>query len=690
MKNRIQNRTHAICLLFSFFAITAITSTTQLHADDFQISLHRGSVVTVDVGDEIINWTTVLKSGEMSKKEIPFANIQRMILSDAPASQQVAEIRGLLNMLESPDYLQRITAEEELSRPQIGGRFLSLVKAQKEHPKYEVRYRIERILDRLDTDTDEAANEFDIITLKDGTQLEGDAGTFELSCKYRDQTFSFARSDIRLIAEPVAPVRATKVASEVKVEMFYSHEDGFYKPDQVLVDFNQSPAGVKLKKDHDVAETFVPMGLKIGTEDEGFVGISGYPFRFNLPPSGDTICVFKTGGSYRTRFKGVMEFQFCMPNQKSVPAGVHEIGMFMARVNKSRDFLLEAYNADGQILAAVESTDKRCVFGGVKSTELITKIRIISNPYLFRIDRTIDEDFAVDHVCFSPPVPVANPKVTPPESPEKKDALKSLSVKTDKDAEKELAKKELPQSVVRLLNGDSIRGTKLEIIGEDSVSIHMTETTPIEIKLAEIQSLQFATKESMPKENKWLVVLKDRSMLYATPGEKFVSEKFDHLSFAPNEVAAISASKNRVRFPEASDFTKGKSVLVFPTCRVPVEMLTFTDSGYSWNKKATKIQQPVNSAEAPDEEDPTPQFYEVDYAETAPFTVPTVWTNKPISQEPGTGQLRLLDGQQLTLGGSAGFEVTNFSPNSITISASGKTVKIPIEEILSVEFATKD
>ena len=80
-------------------------------------------------------------------------------------------------------------------------------------------------------------------------------------------------------------------------------------------------------------------------------------------------------------------------------------GCTWRRIEHSRDFIMECYNADGQLLGAVESTSRPCVFCGMKSSEPICRIRVLSNPYLFRTSRAIDENYAIDELCFSPPVP---------------------------------------------------------------------------------------------------------------------------------------------------------------------------------------------------------------------------------------------------------------------------------------------
>jgi hypothetical protein len=43
----------------------------------------------------------------MIKQQIQFSNVQQLVLSESPASEQVADIRRLIRQLESPDYLER-------------------------------------------------------------------------------------------------------------------------------------------------------------------------------------------------------------------------------------------------------------------------------------------------------------------------------------------------------------------------------------------------------------------------------------------------------------------------------------------------------------------------------------------------------------------------------------------------------
>ena len=53
---------------------------------------------------------------------------------------------------------------------------------------------------------------------------------------------------------------------------------------------------------------------------------------------------------------------------------------------------------------------------------------------------------------------------------------------------------------------------------------------------------------------------------------------------------------------------------------------------------------------------------------------------------PGTGKLRLTDGQQLTLGGANGFEIAGFEDVAVIVSIAGEKTPIPIKKVLSIDF----
>ena len=478
-----------LCKFACAIGLLVLSVPTFTVAEDFQLSLNGGSVITVDVSGLTIDWTDVSENGDMEKRSVPFSDVKQLLLSKAPASKQVAEIRRYLNLLANDDYLKRESAEEKLSDPEIGGRFKSLIKNRsRKAGAFEVRYRIKRILGRLDDQTELPNSEFDRLTLKDGSVFEGDAGDLVINCDFRGNKSSFTRNDLRLISTPIAPPKLLAADSKIEVRMFHGHEElidedegedvertpYFYLDHQVVVDFDNAPNGAELQRHANINDTFVPFGLRLDTPKIGYMGISGYPFKFApLPVSDNSICVTETIGSYPKRFKGIAEVRFCLPNQAAVPAGVLEFGVFIARVNHSRDLLLEAYNADGELLAGVESSSQNqgrqrgCVFSGVKANEPITKVRILSNPYLFRLDRTPDIDFAMDSMCFSPPVPVSTPADSRPGVIRLKngDLLKGVEISTILKAE-----------YLKLIDETAAQNLKLEGLGELFIQLVAPET----------------------------------------------------------------------------------------------------------------------------------------------------------------------------------------------------------------------
>lgn len=619
-----------------------------------RISLKNGSVITVQVPDQIIRWTDVAEDGSMVKRDIQLSEIEELVLSSSPASDQVAAIRGYLGDLQSDKYFERQNAEEMLSDPSIGGPFQSLIESQLKHKDFEVRYRIERIISRLDNEVEEADSEFDRLQTAKGQTIYGDAGDFNIQGMYRDQKVEFKRSQISLLSVPGISADAGKQGGkEVKVQMFHDHNGSFYLDGQRFISFEASPAGHELPDKGDITETFIPVGLKLGTEQNGFVGISGYGFKFDLlPVSGKSVCVFENMGNYHKRFRGVMELEFCMPNLASVPAGVNEIGLFIARVGHSRDIIMEAYNADGHLLACVESTDKPCVFTGVKSNELITKVRILSNPHLFRVDRSIDNDYAIDSVCFSTPKPVRH--------------VKNSKTKG-----------------FRLKNGDLFSARDLK--PDKTVSADVNGKA-FDVPIEEVDLLQFARQELRPKTPSWVVLLEDGSLLYVKTGNRFTSNRFPALSFDTSEIVAITTSKNPVRFPAEGDFDQGKNVIVFPTCRI-VDEVEFSQRGFTWDISAKKLQQPLfTGKEDPDEEDPTPQIDSILYEKAWPENIPTVWLSRPKTQSPSIGRIRLVDGQQLAIGENASFQLKEMNRNNIVLSVGGRDTTILLKDILSIDL----
>lgn len=623
----------------------------------FTIDLRDGSTVTVDVTTRMMDWTDVHPDGQMSTRQIKLTDVQRLVVSAEPVSDQVANIRRLISDLGSNDYHRREAAEQALSDERIGGPYLALIEPHANDDLFEVRYRVNRILRKLKSltygDVAHAAT-FDRLVLNSGEVLEGDVGDLRLDCIYAGRPLVVDRDQIdRLLpARRIVPAKQESVPTVVK--MFHRYQD-FKDEQQTVVEFETSPDGQELTKSMNVSEAFTDLGLRMGIEGNGFVGISGYPFNFRpLPPGGNSVCVFETSGSFPKRFRGIFEISFCVPQQPSAPAGVNEIGLFLARVEHSRDLIMEAYNADGQLLATVEATEDPCMFGGVKSNELITRVRVLSSPHLFRLDRKIDEDYAIDNIVFSKPQPLSSGNST-------------------------------ETGVVQMTNGDQFMVKQVDILVDQIAFESKQLATSVDVGLDKIEEIGFPNK-MLDSSKDWLAMLDDRSIVRVNSGEKLNALDFGDVEIDKKNVVAISYGSPVFRYPESADFDKESTVLVFPTCRILSQSLDFRDDEIRWDKNAMKIEQPLKTAGRESDDDPTPSSNSISLTEPTP----TIWYHRPSTPASSSGRLRLTDGQQFTLGNDTGFHITDTDKDNISIAWNGAQLRVPWHRVRMIKFPTKD
>ena len=183
-------------------------------------------------------------------------------------------------------------------------------------------------------------------------------------------------------------------------------------------------------------------------------------------------------------------------------------------------------------------------------------------------------------------------------------------------------------------------------------------------------------------------MLPDRSVLKVRPGAEFTSEMFSDLKLQPDQIIGLWMGQNHVRLPASGDFESGEYVMVFPTCRIVSSNVDFTSSGIQWDQ-AVKIEQEIKfDRELNDDEDddPTPNVDNVDYSESSVEDIPSIWTKPPQLRRSGTGRIRFVDGQQLTLGKGSQFQLARISDGSILISSGNQKMSFPFEEVLSIDL----
>ena len=165
------------------------------------------------------------------------------------------------------------------------------------------------------------------------------------------------------------------------------------------------------------------------------------------------------------------------------------------------------------------------------------------------------------------------------------------------------------------------------------------------------------------------------------------SSLFPKVQLEPETFTGMWLTRNPSRFPMKSDFEKGKNVIVFPTCRIIPELISFADYGFLWDKRAEKIIQDLRiEGDEEDQDDPTPNMDRITYETASAESSPTVWLKPPRSIKASQGRIILADGQQLVLNGDLKFQLVKIQEDKIAISIGKEIATIPLDQIQIIEF----
>ena len=641
----------------------------------FEIELRDGTVVTRQFQKPSLTWTDVSKQGEMSKQQIELSRIKSVKFSLEPASEQLARVLKLLAQLDSDDFHLRENAETELA--DAGVRFRNVLEQNRDLKTLDGTFRLKRVLKSMKSSKKDSAFTLDVLTLQDGTELSGDAGNGSYKIISSDgQVEEIPRSRIAAIirAKPLAKTRPEQAAS-VETTLFHNHAKFMQNRELIMVDFDFEPDGAALdSNDKDVNDTFVDWGLTLGTEvDRATVGISGYEIESgDRPVGGNSICVQPEAQS--KRFRGVMEISFCQPGTGSVPHGVYEVGMFVSRVNHSRDILVEAWDSMGRLIGVCESSDEPCTFCGISSSVPIAKVRVLSNPWMLELRKLnaevgkralqkVDTDYAVDSILFSTPVPIDSPRTDVHYFGKNGDMVTTNSLKVVKDREFLVKPAKLPSMTTTLSKTNTI------------------VFTPIPKPFA-----------SRKYEGRWFAMLKDNSVLQWSPEKLLFSETLGS-EIDPADVLAIWPANQALRLPLADDFKSGDNVLVYPGCRVGTPKVKINANGFAWDSQNVLTQKLYEEDEfkvdrrSNDESDavePRAKIYAWDISELPAYEIPSIWFSKPSLMLAGQGAVKLKSGEILVYGNGATFKLLSVGPQEVKLSVGDRELSLPMSSVNAI------
>lgn len=672
---------YRITTIFVAVACAIATCGNLSHAEELKVLYRNDTELTATLPGATIDWVTVSKSGKLIDRKITLAEIKSLTLSRGRSSELLAKVRQNITRLGDADFVVRENAELDLENQ--GGQFKNLLKQMEDSPSMEVRHRISRLIENFSKRTYPPLS-LDTLILTNGRTLEGEARDFSLTGDYRGAPITLDRNSVAgLFRKKPAEneldqlkvdqdgIVAPSNREAVKTEIFHRHTD-FFTAGQLEFDFDTDRFGKEFKYRTNVENLFANRGLLLRNEADGNVGISTYPFSKILPGGwpvgGRSLGLYNRRRGKQTHV-GVMEIRFCVPGKPNLPAGVKEVGLFIARVKHSRDIIMEAYNAQGNVLATVEATDQQCVFAGVKSNEPITRLRIFSNPWLAKLSRKIDKDFAIDTLRMSAPI-----------------AVESITGPT----------KQRPR--VKLTNGDSFSTGSINTTGDGELLAYVSGVSQRAVKFTlkqdELASIQLSS-HPVAENSQWKAMLEDGSVVNVSPGKTMTSQLLGD-KFSKDDLVGLWKGSSPARYPVDGDWKSDQALVVFPTCRIQSDPLKISDRTVSWTVE-NKIEQTLmlgrEDPKAPENQgDPTPSETSFAYANRKAGQLPTFWNRQPRISAPGpdTGVVELTDGQRFFFGDGKAFQFAALKNREIQLTwMEENPVNIPLKNVRTIIFPKK-
>lgn len=682
-----------VCVLFA--ATTSVLVASEPTESQFQIEFLDGTILTSTFTEPKLMWTDVSEFGEMKKRSIDVSKILSLTLAEEPASAQLAAVFNLISDLDSDDFFTREEAEQQLRKN--ARRFRDMIAKYDALKTPDGNYRLQRILSSLRVSPNAKTGFLlDVLILDDGSKLSGDAGMGTLQFTINGKQFDLSRKQLAKITRAnEAMVTRPETREFVETKLFHDHAKFMKDRELKLIDFEHKPDGTPLtKKDKNASTTFVDDGLILGTAyPMGCVGVSGFEIESGDKPVGlNSVCVYKSKVRLTSKFSGIMEITFCQPGKQHVPHGVKDFGMFLSKVNHSRDILVEAYDATDRLIGVCESNDEVCTFCGISSSVPIAKVRAVSNPWILAVRRKmlaemiksdkfsaqlgdkdfevsykiIDHDFAADSMMFSSPVPIDSSR----------DTKHFLGRNGDM----------LDAKWIRVFDADRIEfGTPII----DLMNISLSQANTVGLKRAPKVSVS-----QLRRRGTWKAMLRDNSVLEWNPNSPLRSNTLKQ-ELSREDVIAIWPSTKQPQLPLSGDFDAGKNVLVYPGCRVATTEVKFDKNGFRWNggkvlkenlheENVQKVEQRSIEFDIPDQVAPSSNKFSFNTNDMADYETPTIWLEKPTSMLASQGALRLDNGEVIVFGTDTLTTLNEITPKQVELTFRGKEIAIPISRIVAI------
>ncbi len=589
------------------------------------VEFRDGTLLNAQFADAMIPWMTITGEGKIQPQPRLLSETKSLNLVIDPATNQVARIRTLISKLGSRVFRDRESARDELA--QTGSVYRQLIEKALNSSDPEVRWRVKEVLAGLDKNVKTVVAEYDRMNLGDGIEISGDVGQWDMRMLYRGNTVKLDRSKVLSIREGVLQKVAGEVAITSEFKTIEEYPQGALPPELVMVDFDYGPNGEEVQLNRSVYKDFVDSGCLFETSyDDSFIAIQAYPIEGR---SGNM-----AAANEEPTYQGTTTIRFCMPGNENLPAGVHEVSLYVSWVSPGTTYL-RAYGANGKLLGQDVTDNEGTDFLGFRSSTPIAYVQI--EPTL---GDGGDLDYAFDDVTFDHPAPLfeaGDPKVN---------------------------------SVV-LKNGERLQSQVLSTQDGTMSLVGLSFGLPqLRVPLDEVavivpKRIAAATDDTLvvKADKRPFVQLRDGSILRPEISDDRIS--LSVASTTPvslDQVVGLWGATTRVVVPPTKEWKDTKAFVMHGT--EPIK-LSAVKLGSTW----------ISS-------DGMSGLQELDFSYS---TSPTVWFSAPMPREANHGLIRMRNGEEYVLS-QAGFQITSWTQHEVVVKYAEIETNIPFDQIRSLRL----
>ena len=371
-------------------------------ADDhlFTVNFADGSMLVCSIEDQSFNWNEVSANGEVSQSTQKISDVKQLRFARSTVSQQVAEVRKLIDELQSAEFRKRNEAEKKLLK--LAGPFQQILKNAAKTENSEARFRLNRVLSKLQRSDINIQADYDFFVDKKGDVMNGDSPGFRVDASVYGNPIVLKRDEIISISaveKKKELIGESEFRPGFRTTMVDSPE--YYDSPMRVAGFEKVDNDNRLKTGERLDKPYVYLGVKMFCEGDG-----NHCAVYNYKVSGRSVekAAVCFDQSYESpKYKGVFRAQFCVAGQGNIRATTNRVGCYLQLINPPRTIVLEAYNRDDEcvgICEAIESTS----FVGIESDQDISYVRVLTNRHLKLLNEAEpDNDFAVDDFAFCRP-----------------------------------------------------------------------------------------------------------------------------------------------------------------------------------------------------------------------------------------------------------------------------------------------